>query len=397
MASFVFIAFICLVPTYQGTGINLNTSSLSSKQSLNAVANPSNGVDIQNDTAFTLYGFPGDGSLATPYLIENLTISTNNKSIAISITNTAMNFIIKNCTITSAFPYAIYISSVTASLIHIQNNTISKTNSTAIWLVNTNNVFIQNNILSNNNAGIFQVYSNNTIISQNILNYCGGSGGFNALYSHGIVILNNTFEYDTFAGINIVHGDNITIKQNLLTHSVNDNGITFRQTNNSYIINNSIGFNHVSGIWLDNGSMKNIVYYNLFYNPVVYQAWDDGQQNIFYNSSIEKGNYYSTFINSPGATNFTIFGFANSIDPYPLYMNFTNVPIKPLIITSIQTSTSTTTQTVTTTVSETATQTTTTSNISTVTSTKTTDVSLLGILLGISALIIFNRKKIRKI
>ena len=69
----------------------LTVPFLSSKTTVSAVSDTSNSkivsltaltpsgpIEILNDTAFDLYGLPGNGSTTDPYRIENLNITTSN-------------------------------------------------------------------------------------------------------------------------------------------------------------------------------------------------------------------------------------------------------------------------------------------------------------------------------
>ena len=381
LANIFLILLLCGVPNFQVAGVNETPASTVSVKSINIIDIPTQGIDIENDTAFTTYGFLGDGSVATPYLIENYTISTNNQSIGIQIKNTAKSFIIKNCTLTSVggiYPYGISVSSVTSSVIRIENNTVINANATAIWIEQSNNAVIQNNTFNNNVAGIALIQANNTIVSHNTGRYNNQSAIF-TLNSYNLVISSNTFDYNGGDNIGIGWGNNITINENIMTYSVHGSGLTFGATNNSYVINNTMGYNHVTGFFLDDNSTNNNIYENVFDDNVVTQASDDGSHNLFYNATTKKGNYYSDFVNSPGVTNYTIIGSANNFDPYPLYQNLSRIPLMPLITTSTSISTTTDITTV--------------SSIATVTETKTTAVSIFGILLALPVFFYFKRRR----
>ena len=55
-------------------------------------------IVILNDTAFTLYGFEGEGTSESPYIIENLHIeSFGFLTSSIHVESTTAHFIIRNC------------------------------------------------------------------------------------------------------------------------------------------------------------------------------------------------------------------------------------------------------------------------------------------------------------
>lgn len=83
-------------------------------------------IRIENNSDFSLYSFPGNGTVDNPYIIENLSIS--NGSISnIVIINSSAHFIIRNFVLDGISGNYTGISLTNVSNAQIINNSISKT------------------------------------------------------------------------------------------------------------------------------------------------------------------------------------------------------------------------------------------------------------------------------
>ena len=110
----------------------------------------------------------GSGIWTDPYLIENITIDSQNISSCIEIRNSNAYFMINNCTVYSSGTanYGIYLN-------YTNNGKIINNNCSVyfgIFLDRSNNITVLGNDISNNQYGIAVSFSNNTIISENLAN-----------------------------------------------------------------------------------------------------------------------------------------------------------------------------------------------------------------------------------
>ncbi|MBY9001976.1 MAG: right-handed parallel beta-helix repeat-containing protein, partial [Candidatus Heimdallarchaeota archaeon] len=145
-------------------------------------------IIIIDDSNFTDYGFSGDGTKTTPYLIENWQIITN-EDYSIHVKNTTKYFVIRDCHV-EADLYAIGITDVANGTAIIYNNSCSGDG--GILIDESDFSLITNNTCYEGNVGIVTYYSKNSIIFNNTCttNY------FDAIrtyYSTSSTIANNTF------------------------------------------------------------------------------------------------------------------------------------------------------------------------------------------------------------
>ena len=186
-------------------------------------------ININSNYDFLEYNFPGSGTAEDPYILENIHIYNDRKSL-ITITNTNAHFIIRNCFLDgiSLNFGGIGIQLVNTANGYLVNNTVTRT-SQGVVLVNCENFLIAGNRISNNsNQAIILVDTINSLISDNILvaqsyeysrssfNYgieIHGSNWNTFLYNKiekfrlyavyiGDLDQNNTFLYNTFIGNN---------------------------------------------------------------------------------------------------------------------------------------------------------------------------------------------------
>ena len=132
------LLIICFVPRM--SALEKDSSSTTTKSTTSSLVT-SQGIDIRNDSAFSLYGLPGTGTPSNPYLIQNFVFSANIGS-AISIQNTNKSFIVEDCTILSTNVYGIYIGYVHSSLSKILNNNLTNNIGSTITIENSSNILI---------------------------------------------------------------------------------------------------------------------------------------------------------------------------------------------------------------------------------------------------------------
>ncbi|MCE7749109.1 MAG: hypothetical protein GPJ51_11970 [Candidatus Heimdallarchaeota archaeon] len=116
-------------------------------------------------------------------------------------------------------------------------------------------------------------------------------------------------------GIYLRKSDEIYIGQNYISKS-KFNGIYSTNSSDSVIAYNYFFENTEYGVYLDQYSYFNRIHHNEFvYNNLdgFSQAFDDGEQNIWFDSNLEEGNFWTDF---SGKNGYEIDGSAHSIDIY---------------------------------------------------------------------------------
>ena len=118
----------------------------------------------------------------------------------------------------------------------------------------------------------------------------------------------------------------VSSKQNTIfnnTCNKNRYGINLIGSSNNLVYSNIIQENDEYGVSIDNGlslySEDNLIYGNHFisnYDDSRWksQAYDEGNNNKWYNPATLKGNYWSDF----SSGKYAIDGYADAKDPYPL-------------------------------------------------------------------------------
>ncbi len=167
----------------------------------------------------------GRGTLDDPYIIENVIINGKNSGSGITIRNSDVYFIIKNCI--------------------FYNSGWSRFNwGSGIKLINTHNgKLLNNNCSYNNGFGILQIRSSNNNLSGNIVNYNSGHGIY-SWRSDDNSILENKINYNEINGIYFWFCDRINISGNTINN--NKNGINLIMSNNNFITFNYLVGNNVS-------------------------------------------------------------------------------------------------------------------------------------------------------
>ncbi len=211
-------------------------------------------IEISSNNDFTAFGFAGDGTAEDPYLLENIYIY-NNQGILISISNTNVNFILRNC----------LLDGIELSF-----------GGTGILLHSVENGYIVNNTVTHNSQGIVLVNCKNVVVSGNqIINN----------EAQGIFLVNTKFS---------LLSDNILIAQSYqFSSSSNDFGIDIYQShNNSFIYNNILNY-RLYGLYIESSSENNSFLYNTFVGNnggSLYHAYDVGSFNNF------RYNYWDTWL-----------------------------------------------------------------------------------------------------
>ena len=212
------------------------------------------------------------------------------------------------------------------------------------------NTIIDNILNNNKNTGLrISFYtSNNLIINNTVCNntYYGFSAGSKFEYN---LIIGNKFDNNHVDGVNILKMArwntfiNNTMRNNtesgicFFTNDIRENdvidnfitgnrwGVYIRQDSDTNVFfNNNISYNQVSGVSISNSlSANNEFYNNFFKNNSIYQALDNGTNNIWDNGTI--GNYWQDYngidVNDDGFGDipYSVNGSAGAYDNHPIW------------------------------------------------------------------------------
>ncbi len=240
-------------------------------------------IEIESDEDFITHSFPGNGSQNNPYIIKDYTISASgSSSIGISISNTNSFFVIKNCLVYTGY-IGIRLMDVSAGTAWIINNTcISRTgDGGGIGLSDTTNSTILANTCRNFMQGIHLNYASYCLIKLNIIE-ANNYQGINIRYSSHNVIINNTIKMSPQHGIALVGNAN----WNEIYHN----------------------------ILIDNAYLENYEVDGRLTGTINSQAFDEGNNNYWYDDVNKRGNYWSDYL---GFGNYSIDGPAGTEDIYP--------------------------------------------------------------------------------
>lgn len=295
-----------------------------------------NPFSVLNDD--DLIGFPGTGTEGDPYIIEYFSIETS-ESNGIYITGTTKYFVIQKCFIDAA-DYGIFVDDVVSGTATVHNNTCRKNSEAGIYIRYSENSTVSNNICNSNGfSGISIKDSYYTTVTNNECNYNDEYGI--AIKDSGLNTVTNNKCSDIIhylgRGIWVYKSYNVTVTNNECNN--NFDGIMIHGSEYSIVTNNTCMINHI-GIDIPAGADYCIVSYNLLQEndgpgvhiisnysnihhntfvaneyPPKTQALDNGGSNNWYETSTNKGNFWSDW---SGTGAYSIDGVANAVDPYPL-------------------------------------------------------------------------------
>ncbi|MHA1270727.1 MAG: right-handed parallel beta-helix repeat-containing protein [Candidatus Helarchaeota archaeon] len=257
-------------------------------------------IDIQGDSGFI--GYPGSGTIADPYRIENLIIDGGGITDCIKIADTTKHCIIQNCILYNG-DYGIFLDNTTN--IQVINNTIYNMDYSGIIIYSNskNNRIFNNTCYSNIDHGIY-LFSGvlyNTI-ERNIC-YNNTRGIFIYQGSNENDIFNNTL-YSNEEGILIQISYNNSILRNNITR--NNIGIFLSSGDNTTIYHNIVNNNNDTGIYVYDSDNNRITWNNVHGNIVCINITTGSTGNIAVNNSC----YIATLTNgnvspSEGTTSIT--------------------------------------------------------------------------------------------
>lgn len=353
--------------TYIGSSVETNNNNFTNHEK----------IWIETNEDFVdKYGFSGKGTATDPYIIENLKITTegnytkDNDGNTLESGETAIyigTYVTANYTIRNNYftgnvnaDKALHLESINNTVI-IENNTFEnmKDGISSFYLADAiiqhntminvqysiyaskcKNLQLLYNSISGSEEGI-HLESKNNYIAHNLIT--NTSSALEFFRSDGIIAHNNTIDnnnikfssaFFVYSSSNTMIYDNsmkngAILVQDSINSTIFDNkisdytskGIEFREGSNARIFRNLFLNIAGHGVSLDEYTSKVTIYHNTFLRERVLpyqtdkQGYDDGDDNIWYNSSLKEGNNW----NDLGFDDqYVIEGVAGSIDIYPL-------------------------------------------------------------------------------
>jgi parallel beta-helix repeat protein len=302
-------------------------------------------INIQNNSAFSSYGFLGNGSIGNPYIIEGFNITSDITPIIVN--NTDVHFRIQNCWL-----LRMGTSGSAVQFVNMMSGTIDRCVAYAV---------------SNDSSTIEIQDCNSSELSGNEIS--GDFGGIDVSMSYDVLLVNNTIEFAMY-GISVSFSHHVTLEANRLFD--NSWGVYIQDSHDCNIVNNkAVGNNNVgielfgsvscsvygnnvtansgagsggveSGIYLfntndstieanhvidGNGYGVNIGLHStgnqIFLNNITWNSWGNGFDNGSSNTwddGVEIGNRWSDY-NGTGA--YPIEGMAGSVDRFPMKYDWT--------------------------------------------------------------------------
>ena len=283
---------------------------------------PHEPITINNNADFVTLGFPGDGSPSNPFIIENLTITSNHTLI--SINRTTVYFYIRNNILngSSRSNPGIILTNVAHGMI---NANIITNCYVGISISQSHKNTITNNTLSHNHEGIFltdyYVTGNNTITHNIIVN---NKDGIVLSSARKITVTHNYVSNNNETGIRVESARvDITLLYNAIIN--NTQGIYIAGSVYSNIAHNIVANNTGYGIFLI--SPLYIKYRLCEPNTIILndfrgnnlggnsQAYDDATCNVFAGNYWDDGALVDQNEDGIGDTPYPI---GQNRDPFPL-------------------------------------------------------------------------------
>lgn len=200
---------------------------------------------IMNNAGLAGIASSGNGSIITPYIIENYVINGTGSAHGIQIYNTNLHFIIRNCTIlhTMVGGGGIRLDDVLYG--QIVNNTVMYAD-TGIELSHTNLTTVYNNSIRYNAYGLEVLYSFNNSIYNNSINDNSYTGIHLVGASFNIISF-NTINYDSVGLLLLLSSNNNFTFNNLLE---NTRCISEDKCSGNYFFGNECEISIDSFLWV---------------------------------------------------------------------------------------------------------------------------------------------------
>ncbi len=268
----------------------------------------------------TANGWPGNGTAANPYVIENLVIVTNlTDTHAIDIRNTNVYFIIRNCTVSaignsttslpSSYPSGIYLENVSFGM--VERCQLQDSTGSGLYTKSSNNItIIDSQALNNSVIGFYVTLStnvtlfNNTAMDNGIYGFDVDTSATNIILDGNIAVSNRNDGY--FVG----YTGNVTLLRNIAI-SNNETGFLFYYLSNVLIKDNIASNNTFNGFSMYGSLNHSVLEDNI--------AEDNGEQGF---ELISGNNAGLTLVNNTAINN-TKNGFElNSVNGTALEYNY---------------------------------------------------------------------------
>ncbi|MHA2155756.1 MAG: right-handed parallel beta-helix repeat-containing protein [Candidatus Hodarchaeales archaeon] len=200
-------------------------------------------IFIDGNSAFisnaTSESWPGNGSLASPYQINNYNFTGSSSETLIEIRNTDIFFKISNCFLDRG-KFSILFTNVTNAVVY--NNTIQRSKG----LVGQGDAIVLSSCLYNN-------FTHNRIIGHDHIAFSISNSDF-------LVISYNNISHNRYGGIYLSSSHNNTLTHNSLLNSSN-NGISLVASQDNLVSNNVLE-DQGKGIYLSSDANTNNITHN---------------------------------------------------------------------------------------------------------------------------------------
>ncbi len=272
-------------------GISLSSSG-SSTVANNTCSNNSDGIMLLSSGSSTV----ANNTCSNNYY-RGIYLQYSGSSTVVNNSFTNCGLHINDGTINAYLSYAVENNWVNGKKLGFCTNLDSTIISEPVYgqliLVNCNSVTVRDQILNSATTGLFQYSCTYSII---INNTCSNNSNFGILLSSSgsATVVNNTCSNNYWGGIYLWSSDFCVVTYNLLQE------------------------NEVYGVYLLLSSDSNLIHHNTFVDNNLggtSQAFDYCSDNFWYDTETLEGNYWSDW---SGTGNYSIAGYASSIDLYPL-------------------------------------------------------------------------------
>ena len=234
---------------------------------------------------------------------------TNNDNIGICLDTSSNSTLTNNTCKNTIYDGIMLYHSFNSTLTH---NTCTNNNFHGISLSGSSGSTLTNNTCTNNEYSISLSGSSNSTLTHNTCT--NNEYGISLSGSSNSTLTHNTCSNNEY-GI-YLRSSNSTLTHN--TCSNNYYGIYLYGSDSCLFTYNLLQENEEYGIFIRSDSDYNIIHHNTFVNNNLggtSQAYDEGSNNIWYDTETNEGNYWSDW---SGIGSYSIDGLAGSVDPYPL-------------------------------------------------------------------------------
>jgi len=312
-ASFIFAVFALSIPSVPDTPDMVPTSSRT------VVLTPHDPIVIDGDSDFasqaSSQGWPGDGSVEDPYVIEGYEIDATGQSYAICVKNTVIYFSVNDCYLYQASVSVIALLNVTNAI--LDNNTCWSTIPSSyanIYLYSSSGNLLRNNTCWQYGKDAISISSStNNVIEANVcyMSY----RGIELYYSDDNRIINNTCSSNGLRGISLEYSSNNSLGNNNCS-SNSGSGLAISNSGNNEIVNNTCSQDHF-GIFLDSSNDNTLGNNTCSQNTVDLFLQSSSNNDFIDNSWLESQGGVHLVSHSTGNTfeNNAMIGVGIVIDP----------------------------------------------------------------------------------